>query len=421
MDRRHLLKNSLALGGALGLGGGLSGCASAPQTSAPATQAKPQSSVPLMDRPPPLAPVRAHTDRIFDIKVCLRPFRTKGPNLDVEQIGDATIVHNYGHGGSGWSLSWGSADMAVQKAMSSSPRQIAVVGSGIIGLCSAITAQRAGAQVTIYTRELLPRTRSVRANGGWTPDSRIALAEEAPANFGDMWEQMARMSWKNLRPYLGLPGSPVAFTDQYYLRDAPQGQPQPIDATVPPLPPPNWTGLPTKGSDFAHYMDRIRDITPQPQLLPDEINPFPAKYVTRTTGMFFNFTEYGHLLTSQFFAAGGKIVMRDFHAPSELAHLPEKVVINCPGFAARDWWKDKNMVPVRGQTGWLIPQPEVNYGLTYHNVQILSKSDGIMVIALENGELKGYNNGGESVNRAETERAVKVIEELYSRFPVNPV
>jgi hypothetical protein len=79
------------------------------------------------------------------------------------------------------------------------------------------------------------------------------------------------------------------------------------------------------------------------------------------------------------------------------------------------------MVPVRGQTGWLIPQPEVNYGLTYHNVQILSKSDGIMVIALENGELKGYNNSDESVNRAESERAVKVIEELYSRFPVNPV
>ena len=92
-------------------------------------------------------------------------------------------------------------------------------------------------------------------------------------------------------------------------------------------------------------------------------------------------------------------------------------MINCPGFAARDWWQDKAMVPVRGQTGWLIPQPEVNYGLTYRNVQILSKSDGIMVIALENGELKGYNNSNESVNRAESENAVKVIEDLFSRFP----
>ena len=41
-----------------------------------------------------------------------------------------------------------------------SPKKIAVIGSGIIGLTSALVALRAGAQVTIYTRELLPRTRS---------------------------------------------------------------------------------------------------------------------------------------------------------------------------------------------------------------------------------------------------------------------
>jgi hypothetical protein len=408
MDRRYLLKNSLALGGLVGLGG----CAATPHP----TPAKTASSVPIEDRPPVLAPIRAHPDRLFDIKVCIRPFRTKGPNLDVEQIGDAMVVHNYGHGGSGWSLSWGSADLAVQKAMSFSPKQIAVIGCGIIGLTSAITAQRAGAQVTIYTRELLPRTRSVRANGSWTPDSRISLAAEAPANFGATWEQMARMSWKTLRSYLGLPGNPVTFTDHYRMSDTPFGGETPPDPSLPPLPPPSWTGLPTQNSDFGRYADRIEDLTPKPQILTDDTNPFPVKYVSRTTQMFFNFTEYGHLLMSDFYAAGGKIEMRDFHSPSELASLKEKVVINCPGFAARDWWKDKSMVPVRGQTGWLIPQPEVNYAMTYRNVQILSKSDGIMVIALEHGDLKGYNDSDESVRRAESERAVRVVEELYSRF-----
>jgi hypothetical protein len=408
MDRRYLLKNSLALGGLVGLGG----CAATPHP----TPAKTASSVPIEDRPPVLAPIRAHPDRLFDIKVCIRPFRTKGPNLDVEQIGDAMVVHNYGHGGSGWSLSWGSADLAVQKAMSFSPKQIAVIGCGIIGLTSAITAQRAGAQVTIYTRELLPRTRSVRANGSWTPDSRISLAAEAPANFGATWEQMARMSWKTLRSYLGLPGNPVTFTDHYRMSDTPFGGETPPDPSLPPLPPPSWTGLPTQNSDFGRYADRIEDLTPKPQILTDDTNPFPVKYVSRTTQMFFNFTEYGHLLMSDFYAAGGKIEMRDFHSPSELASLKEKVVINCPGFAARDWWKDKSMVPVRGQTGWLIPQPEVNYAMTYRNVQILSKSDGIMVIALEHGDLKGYNDSDESVRRAESERAVRVVEELYSHF-----
>ena len=106
VDRRHLLKNSLAFGGLASLGATMSQTAEAQS-----------ARVPLMDRPFNLAPIRAHVDRIYDIKCCIRPFRTKGPRLDVEQIGDAVVIHNYGHSGAGWSLSWGSADMQVQKAM----------------------------------------------------------------------------------------------------------------------------------------------------------------------------------------------------------------------------------------------------------------------------------------------------------------
>ena len=40
--------------------------------------------------------------------------------------------------------------------MSVSPKEIAVIGCGIVGLTAAVLAQRAGAQVTIYTREMLP-------------------------------------------------------------------------------------------------------------------------------------------------------------------------------------------------------------------------------------------------------------------------
>src|ERR1700759_1576597 len=134
MDRRTLLQTSLALGGLSGLG------ACAGTGRGPANR---PSGLAVEDVPPKLAPIRAHPDRIFDIRVCIRPFRVKGPNLDVEHIGDAMIVHNYGHGGSGWALAWGSANVAVQKAMSVGPRDIAVVGCGIVGLTAAITAQRA--------------------------------------------------------------------------------------------------------------------------------------------------------------------------------------------------------------------------------------------------------------------------------------
>ena len=143
-----------------------------------------------------LVPIRASVDRIFDITVCLRPFRAQGPRLDAEQVGDTLVVHNYGHGGSGWSLSWGSGTIAVQKAMAGSPREIAVIGCGALGLTSAILAQSAGAQVTIYAKDLLPDTRSSRATGVWSPDSRIAASDKVAPGFPALWEQMARTSFK---------------------------------------------------------------------------------------------------------------------------------------------------------------------------------------------------------------------------------
>lgn len=92
-------------------------------------------------------------------------------------------------------------------------------------------------------------------------------------------------------------------------------------------------------------------------------------------------------------------------------------MINCPGYAARALWKDDSLVPVRGQNGWLIPQPEVKYSFDYNDVSVVSRRDGILVQALEGGDLKGYGNSDERINRAESVNAVKIIESLYARFP----
>jgi D-amino-acid oxidase len=393
LDRRRLLQGSLALGGL-----GLAGCATQPRAEGPRL-----SGLSVQDIPPHLAPVRAHADRLFDITVCLRPFRAKGPRIEAEKIGDTLVVHNYGHGGSGWSLSWGSANMAMQLALGNSPSQIAVIGCGAIGLTSAIMAQRAGAQVTIYARDLLPQTRSARATGSWTPDSRISLKDAAGPGFGAVWEQMARFSFKTYRQYLGLPGTPVEFTDRYALSDEPFEQLHEESEK-----------LDTLG--FGNYGDLIRDLTPRAQELPPGATPFPVKYVRRSQNMQFNIAGYTHTLMTDFFTAGGKFVRKQFRSPNELTQLKEKVVINCPGYAARDWWKDESITPVRGQIAWLIPQPEVNYGFNYKNISILSRRDGIVVQDLNGGDMRGYGVSGELADRAEADNAVNIIAELYSRF-----
>jgi glycine/D-amino acid oxidase-like deaminating enzyme len=67
-------------------------------------------------------------DRITKITVCLRPFRAAGPRLDVEDVNGKRVVHNYGHGGSGWSLSWGSSTIAAGKALEGGTKEVAVIG-----------------------------------------------------------------------------------------------------------------------------------------------------------------------------------------------------------------------------------------------------------------------------------------------------
>ncbi len=69
-----------------------------------------------------------------------------------------------------------------------------------------------------------------------------------------------------------------------------------------------------------------------------------------------------------------------------------------------------------GQIAWLIPQPEVNYGVFYKNVGVLARRDGIVVKDVGKGEMDGYNDPNEQPDRGAAESAVKVVAELYGRM-----
>lgn len=101
--------------------------------------------------------------------VGLRPFRAAGFVVRAEAAGEKTIVHNYGHGGGGMSLSWGTALQARALALATQKRQAAVIGCGVIGLSTARVLQDAGFTVTIYARDLPPLTTSNLSGAQWTP------------------------------------------------------------------------------------------------------------------------------------------------------------------------------------------------------------------------------------------------------------
>ncbi len=386
---------------------GLAGCkrpVTAQMAATAMAPATPAASIPVYDVLQPIVPIRATVDRIFKVTVCTRPFRAAGPRLDTEKVGDKLVVHNYGHGGSGWSLSWGSADVVVRKVLAEGNHQgeVAVIGCGALGMTAALTAQRYGLRATIYARERPPFVRSMRATGTWSPDSRVAFQSAAGPAFGALWEQMARTSLTMHESFVGTPGDPVEWMEQFSLSDGP------ANGTA------RRAGDPSH--DWARYGSRIADLMPKSYVMPTGTHPFPTPVVRRTTSMTFNVGDYARQLMNDFQVAGGRIETREFHTPADLSTLPERTVIDCTGYAARQLWSDNSLVPVRGQIAWLIPQEGVHYGILYNGLAVLARRDGIVVQPSLGGEDAGWNDDSEVPDRAAAEAGVMELQELYGRM-----
>jgi len=347
---------------------------------------------------PSLAPIRASTDRITGVYVCTRPFRAEGPRIETQKLGGKTIVHNYGHGGSGWSLSWGSGTLALQMAQATGARELGVIGCGAIGLTTALLAQRAGLRTQIYAKALPPDVFSMRASGLWTPDSRICDATHAPA-FADRWEMITRISYARYQSLLGLPGQPIEWIDGYALSERPFGT---FHGNVPDEP------------EYGDFRDRVRDLTPRSVQLSPGMHPFPEPYVRRYTTLMFNISSYANHLMAEYLAAGGKIEIREFEHPAQLQQLPEQTLVNATGYGARALFGDESVIPVRGQTARLIPQPEVTYGLSTDNFSVVPRSDGLMVQAFGNGG--DFNNPDTTPHRELSEAAVRELADIMARM-----
>jgi hypothetical protein len=386
IGRRQLLAGA----GAAVFLGGLEGCFATFGAKSPPNAASLQ-----------LTPVHASTDRITRITVCTRPFRAQGPRLDTEKVGSKLIVHNYGHGGSGWSLSWGSSSIAVRKAMATGEKDVAVVGCGALGLTSALLLQRAGARVTIYAKELPPNVRSSLATGLWTPDSRICLDEHATPAFKQLWEEMARTSFQTYQNFLGLPGTPVEFIDNYFVSDEP-------DST-------RRRPAPDSRPAFAELQrELIGDLMTQSADFGPGSHSLGARYLRRNSLMMFNITAYTRVLMGDFSANGGKIEIAEFHTPDDFAKLREKTLINATGYGARALFGDQTLTPVRGQLARAIPQPDIGYGLFYKGVSFVPRRDGLVFQAVGDDDYYGFSDDTAVADRAEADRAVNTIAGLFS-------
>lgn len=324
MDRRTLLTR-----GALGLLGlGVHGCTPA------------RRSVGLVRAPRRLAPVRASWDRVIRTTVGLRPYRPSGFVLRPDRLDDKLLVHNYGHGGAGMSLTWGTGRMAAELALARPERRAAVVGCGVAGLTTARQLQRRGFAVTIYAASVPPDTTSNMSLAGWTPTSGLVDEDRRTSVWDGRFRSAARTAYHQLQLLVGR-GYGVSWLDGYSLRET---APDAVDE-----------------DDREHTPLLPHDLQPGATLLGPGDHPFPTRYATRRPTLRIEPSIYLDRLVSDVRAAGAAIVVRRFRDRRDLASLDEPVVMNCTGLGARDLVDDRELTPLKGQLTLLMPQEEVDY------------------------------------------------------------
>lgn len=357
--------------------------------------------VPPPSRPHlPGAPLKISEDRLMRITVCSRPFRPAGPRIERERFGEKTVIHNYGHGGSGWSLSWGCAEHAVALTEPQDRKATAVIGAGVIGLTTALRLAQTGAAVTIYAKDLPRETRSARATGVWSPSSRIGLRSEVPDGFGDRWERWSRTAYQTHQHYIGSVGAPVAFVPFYSLRSH-----DPVPGSA-------------QSHDFLHLSRRLNDIVPRGRSVPAQDHAFPVASAWASLDMAFNIAAYTDRMVRDFLAMGGRLVRKSFIDKADILALPEPLIMNCTGYGAKALWGADDLIPVRGQINWMPPQPEARYGLYYKDVYVLSRGDGLIIQYTGPNDDFGYGIEDETPDREEMRHAVATVGSLFERARV---
>jgi D-amino-acid oxidase len=349
MHRRAFLK----IGGTAAAGFAITGCA-------PRLVASAGPAVSPRRRIVDLVPVDASWDRVIRTTVGLRPYRDSGFVLAVERLDDKTVIHNYGHGGAGWSLSWGTGYLATELALAHTERRAAVIGCGIVGLTTARQLQRHGFDVTIYAKALPPETTSNMSWAGFTPVSGLFAPDHRTPEWDAQFRRACEIAYREHHLVVGEHGG-VFWVDEYTTMASPTGGRGGGGGSVeaglsgPPLLPPSvMLGRTVLG--------------------PGE-HPFATPYAARMPAMRFEPAIYLDALMRDVLAFGGHIVVRSFDTRQDLMSLPEMVIVNCTGLGAKALFGDEQLTPIKGQLTVLVPQPEVTYSVA----GMTPRSDGIVL------------------------------------------
>ena len=316
-----------------------------------------------------LPPVHVSAENVIRQTVGLRPHRPSGFVLKDGKLDAKTLIHNYGHGGSGMSLSWGTATMAADMALAHTGRRAAVLGSGVVGLTTARQLQRRGFAVTIYAEKVPPDVTSNFSLAGWTPTSGLVEFSKRTPEWGTQLVQAAEIAYRQLQFMAGNPRYGISWGMNY---------------------------SPTESAESARGENALlpRHLQSEQMLLQPGEHPFPTTYCIERPELRIAPNTYLPALMEDVLAFGGQIVIRKLESPKDVLALSEPLVVNCTGLGAKALFGDEELMPLKGLLVLLPPQEGVHYstnggvnipdsqrGLFIH---MMPRPDGIVLVHISN-------------------------------------
>ena len=348
-------------------------------------RSRPRAANPVAGTNCNLAPVLVSPDREIRTVVGLRPYRPSGFVVKAEKIGEKLLIHNYGHGGAGITLSWGTSQLATALLPGEPVSAVAVLGCGAVGLATARLLQERGLPVTIYAAALPPNTTSNIAGGSWFPFGVFDFGKQSP-EFMNQFLQATEFAYHRYQILLG-PRYGIRWLRTFSLRH--------------------------EASNNDRLAAIISPFLPETRELSDSEHPFSGyPFVRQYDSMLIEPPIYLNAMLTDFRVAGGAVRVRHFDDVSQLQQLAEPVIFNCTGLGARALFNDQDLTPAKGQLTFLLPQPEVNYMMaTDDQLYMFPRTDGILL-----GGTFEKDEWSLSVNEAAKARVLQGHAKLFDGF-----